>query len=365
MGWGTLRAAIERAFSHGRSSVAIVFSGGEPLLEFSLIEQAVRYIRQNAFSGKRVRLFLVTNGTMLDEEKILFFAEHGFDIQLSFDGVRAAQDFRGKHTFESLDHLLDVLSERHPHLYRSHLTVSMTVTPQAVRHLAESVEYFLSKPVERLEISTSICDCSDWQRAGVEKLERQFSRIVNSSLLHFRSTGKIPLMLFRNGGARNRSAAPSSAWIPGTSRRMCGIMRGQKLAVDVDGEVFACATLVGSCQRLPSKLLRRTAETMRIGNIRSKTFLENRARFLKDAHRAEIFYRKENKYSSYGPCRDCRYFAACGVCPVSIGHIPGNEDPNRVPDFSCAFTLAAGKYRERFCRRAFSRTQAASVDPAS
>jgi len=365
MRWGTLRAAIELAFSHGRSIVTIAFSGGEPLLEFSLIEQAVRYIRQNAPSGKRVRLFLVTNGTMLDEEKILFFAEHAFDIQLSFDGVRAAQDFRGKHTFESLDRLLDVLSERHPRLYRSHLTVSMTVTPRVVRHLAESVEYFLSKRVKRLEISPSICDCSDWQPAGVEKLERQFSRIVDSSLLHFRTTGKIPLMLFRNGGTRNHSTAPSSAWIPGTSRRMCGIMRGQKLAVDVDGEAFACVTFVGSCQRLPSKLLRRTAETMRIGNIRSKTFPENRARFLKDARRAEIFYRKEDKYSSYGRCRDCRYFAACGVCPVSIGHIPGNEDSNRIQDFSCAFTFTAGKYRERFCRHAFSRTKAASVDPAS
>jgi radical SAM protein with 4Fe4S-binding SPASM domain len=357
MEWGTLRAAIDLAFSRGRSGVEIVFSGGEPLLEFPLIERGVRYIRQNAAFDKRLRLVLNTNGTILDEKKVLFLAEHAFEVQLSFDGVREAQDLRGKHTFDSLDRLLDVLSERYSRFYRSHLKVSMTVTPQTVRHLANSVEYFLAKGVERLTISPSIGDCSDWQPARVDRLESEFSRIVTSSLLHFHRTGRIPLVLLRGRDPGHRYLAPDFAWIPGTSRKMCRVTCGEKLAVDVDGEVFACATVVGSCQRFQSELLRRSAKTMRMGNIRSKTFLENHASFSKTTHGAEIFYRKENKYSSYGRCRDCRYFEACAVCPVSIGHIPGNEDPNRVPDFSCALTFTAARYRDRFCRRAFSKAK--------
>jgi hypothetical protein len=33
---------------------------------------------------------------------------------------------------------------------------------------------------------------------------------------------------------------------------------------------------------------------------------------------------------------------------MSIGNLPGNEDPDRVPDFSCAFHLVALKHRDLF-----------------
>ena len=38
----------------------------------------------------------------------------------------------------------------------------------------------------------------------------------------------------------------------------------------------------------------------------------------------------------------------CGVCPVSIGHQPGNTDPDRIPDFLCAYNLVSLKHREQF-----------------
>jgi hypothetical protein len=63
---------------------------------------------------------------------------------------------------------------------------------------------------------------------------------------------------------------------------------------------------------------------------------------------------KENKYSSYGTCAECRFLSSCSVCPTSIARIPGNRDPDRVPDFPCAFNLVALEARERFLRRARS-----------
>lgn len=61
-----------------------------------------------------------------------------------------------------------------------------------------------------------------------------------------------------------------------------------------------------------------------------------------------LFHDKRTKFSSYGRCRECRYLETCGFCPVSIGHQPNNDDPDRVPDFLCAFNLVSNKYRERF-----------------
>jgi hypothetical protein len=40
------------------------------------------------------------------------------------------------------------------------------------------------------------------------------------------------------------------------------------------------------------------------------------------------------------------------VCPTSIGHIPGNTDPDRVPDNLCAYNLVSLAYKDRFPRQA-------------
>jgi hypothetical protein len=60
-----------------------------------------------------------------------------------------------------------------------------------------------------------------------------------------------------------------------------------------------------------------------------------------------LFHARNEKYSSYDRCAECRFAAECSICPTSIGHIPGNTDPRRVPDFGCAYNLVSLAYRER------------------
>ncbi len=87
---------------------------------------------------------------------------------------------------------------------------------------------------------------------------------------------------------------------------------------------------------------------MRLGDIRAPGFGRRREQYPTAAAAAGIFTGKEDKRSSYRTCRGCRFVHLCSVCPVSIGHIPGNTDPNRVPDLQCAFNLAVLTARERF-----------------
>jgi hypothetical protein len=48
---------------------------------------------------------------------------------------------------------------------------------------------------------------------------------------------------------------------------------------------------------------------------------------------------------------NCKYLAHCAICPVSIGHVPDNEDINRVPDYLCAYNQVTLAHRERFWLR--------------
>ena len=86
-------AAVEEFLESSTFPNAIMFYGGEPLLEFDLIRNVVFYAEKIATNkGKSLHFGVSTNGTLLDNEKILFFAEHNFSVQISIDGPREIHD---------------------------------------------------------------------------------------------------------------------------------------------------------------------------------------------------------------------------------------------------------------------------------
>ncbi len=69
------------------------FFGGEPLLAWDLVREATELARARADRlGTRVRFSITTNGTLLDEERARFLAEHGFSLIVSLDGPKELHD---------------------------------------------------------------------------------------------------------------------------------------------------------------------------------------------------------------------------------------------------------------------------------
>lgn len=135
---------------------------------------------------------------------------------------------------------------------------------------------------------------------------------------------------------------------------MCGVGRGDVLVVDAEGSVHGCATWIDSGTFEGDPSLRSGFDKARLGLLTDPEFARRYAAFPRQVRRMKIVNGKENKYSSYGKCAECRFLASCSVCPTSVARIPGNRDPDRVPDFTCAFNLVALEARERFLRRARS-----------
>lgn len=343
MDWETLRASVDLLLRSERAQVQLTFYGGEPLMEFETIRRAVAYAEEKRPAEKRIHYAIITNGTLLDDETADFLAHHRFETRLSFDGVPAAQDLRGRGTFKVLDGVLDRLKARHPEFFRDNLSITITLVIAVLAHLHESVDYFLRKGVHEVAITPVETQEALWKAGMIEDLDRQFARVFRASLLHYRRTGEVPLQIFRKKQA-------ASVHRP-QGRSMCGAPRGENLAVDVDGRTYGCATFAGSYQKFPSDFLKTRLEKMELGNLRETGFRGRLAMYPEAAREARIFDAKQEKRSSYGRCRDCRFLASCAVCPVSIGHIPGNTDPDRVPDFLCAFNLVTLKYREMFPRQ--------------
>jgi len=106
MNWEVARRAIDYLKEHSLCSknVAISFYGGEPLVNFPLIEECVTYAR-SILSDKPLTFSISTNGTLVTSKIAEFFHKNSFQVLLSIDGPREIhdgyrKDFNGNGSFD-------------------------------------------------------------------------------------------------------------------------------------------------------------------------------------------------------------------------------------------------------------------------
>jgi sulfatase maturation enzyme AslB (radical SAM superfamily) len=342
MSWSALSKAVDVYSIAARRSARFSFLGGEPLLVFPLIARAVRRVGRR-FPERRPRFALTTNGLLLTEPRLAFLERHRFRVQISCDGVPAAQEFRSPGSFARLDRLLDRMRLRHRAFFRRHVTLAATVSARTIPFLADSFAYLLGKEPAGIAIGPAM----GHRRLSAAKnaeLDRQFGRIFTLSLEHYRATGRVPLGLFR------KTAPDPKAWADGEFA--CAAASGNNFVVDVDGQVYPCALLIRSPQTVARPRLAGRLAGMALGHVCDLREVTNRLGALGGVARAAgIFVPQRNKRSSLGPCAACRHAGVCFVCPIACAKNPESSDPHRVPDFQCAFNRVALDYRRRFPRQ--------------
>ena len=341
MDQSTVEKGVDLLLASTQRDLRLGLYGGEALIRFDMVRHAIEYAERRLPAGKTIRYGIVTNGTLLDDEKADFLARHDVETRISFDGVPAAQLERGRGTFPVLDRLLDRLRERHTLWFEDSIQISTTVTPRTVPHLADSVDYFLAKDVRTILFSPQITDSSSFRVESIEELRAQFARIFEASVRLYEETGVIPVVDFRRTEPADDVHKPRG-------RAMCGAPNGEVVAVDVDGVGYGCVMFAKSYQRFGSPFLTDQVAPLGLGQLADPGFSSALKLYPSVAKSSAIFHRKQDKRSSYRACADCEFLHECSICPVSIGNIPGNDDPNRVPDFLCAWNLVVRDCRRRF-----------------
>ncbi len=80
--------------SGDRRNLEVDFFGGEPLMNFDLVKELVRYGRKiEKKYDKNFRFTITTNAVLLDDEKIDFINEHMDNLVLSIDGRKEVNDY--------------------------------------------------------------------------------------------------------------------------------------------------------------------------------------------------------------------------------------------------------------------------------
>ncbi|MBI3297870.1 MAG: His-Xaa-Ser system radical SAM maturase HxsB [Elusimicrobia bacterium] len=89
----TARKTVDLIFECPSPALIIEFQGGEPLLNWPVVKFVTKYARLKAKAAKRtVFITMVSNFSLMDEEKAAFLAEHEVGVCTSLDGPAALHD---------------------------------------------------------------------------------------------------------------------------------------------------------------------------------------------------------------------------------------------------------------------------------
>jgi len=79
--------------SENRHNLEVDFFGGEPLMNFDVVKEIVKYARSlEKAHNKNFRFTITTNGLLLDDDKIDFINREMYNVVLSIDGRKEVND---------------------------------------------------------------------------------------------------------------------------------------------------------------------------------------------------------------------------------------------------------------------------------
>lgn len=138
---GDVRAAVDRFCAEvppGRRKVT--FIGGEPLLDFPLLERAAAYAREAC--GPDAVLQTFTNGLLLTPERFAALERHGVHVTVSLDGRKEDNDARRVLAGGKAGSVYDGALAALKGLPKDRLGVSLVFGADSVERLLQNVDHF-------------------------------------------------------------------------------------------------------------------------------------------------------------------------------------------------------------------------------
>lgn len=222
------------------NKIQIIFFGGEPLLNFRVLREAVNFAEKLASEYSMEISFSVTsNGLLLDPDKLNFLKEHQFNIIISIDGEETGHDkYRvfedGSGSYIRLKEIILPALK----IYKSGILAKATITPENcdIGKIGSSLENLgfsdWCYEIGYQDDNNGICWNEDSFDIYSEHLEN-FINILGSELLASRNKGASFIL-----GKLKKLILRKPEFLP------CLMGRGN-MVLTPEGEIYPCQRLVG------------------------------------------------------------------------------------------------------------------------
>ncbi|MBN9421635.1 MAG: hypothetical protein BGO63_05305 [Candidatus Accumulibacter sp. 66-26] len=298
----TLRTALDKLVPED-SALVVSFFGGEPLLEFELLRQAVAWGNAlGAERGTRLRYVLTTNGTLLDDDRLSFLKAHVSHVAVSLDGGQALTD--ASRCFKDYEgSVYRVVVQNLERLKREGIPFGLRGTIPAGRadELDAAVAYLQSLGPVSVRVEAA---------AGAEPWPREHWHAWTEAVIRSNKRALERLMTGKEPG-------PAADIYRVAAHRLNGLVRqypcvaGQGiLAVSTGGDVYPCDHFIGD-------------PAFCMGNVRQDDFPG-------EAYCRIVNLLQANRVDDRPKCANCRVRYLCGgECPARSLSCQGNiADPS-------------------------------------
>lgn len=294
----TGKKAIDFLLNHSgsRRNLELDFFGGEPLMNFDVVKELVRYGREAEKPvNKNIRFTITTNGVLLDDEKTDFINKEMANVILSVDGRKDVNDemrqtINGQGSYDVImDNYLRFVEKREGLYY-----VRGTFTAKNL-DFAEDVKHLVDLGFKNVSAEPVVTDPSlDYalHDSDIETIQAEYDRLTDL-FLEYEKQGK-EFSFFHFNLDLNQG--------PCVYKRVAGCGAGTEyVAVSPEGDVYPCHQFVGN-------------KDFKLGNVNNTVF-ENK---LFDRFNTAHIYNKK-------ACQNCwAKFYCSGGCHANAYHSNGD-----------------------------------------
>jgi sulfatase maturation enzyme AslB (radical SAM superfamily) len=330
-----IKKAVDFFYPLLENPSTVVFYGGEPLICFEKIKEAVLYLKKKNSASlkkkerKQIDFSMTTNGSLLTEEIFEFLNLHRFSVLLSFDGL-AHNISRKKNDFETILSLI----EKAGGYSQVNLEINSVFTPGTIGCLSESIRMNMELGVKEIYFSLSIIE--EWDNKALLAFEHELSKVVELLVSNYKKTGSIPVPDFRTVLQRRQG--------PHGPRLFHCCAAKNRMAITPEGKLWGC------------NLFHDYFKGKEKAKDYSKYFLGDLDYFID--HYQTVYpeilsnyydLRIDNFSTGKSYCFLCSDIESCEVCPVNAAY--ASSAVKKIPGWMCKINKIKNKAKKMFHKK--------------
>jgi len=288
----------------GNGKANISFYGGEPLLAFKQIRQIIEQVRikeeenlQNNGRTKSIQYTITTNGSLLNDEILEYFAHHRFYVILSYDGI-AQDEGRKKGTSAQMAEMMTRLC-RQPGITAE---INSVFTPKTINLMADSIHNIIQAGAP--EVTLNFSNTDTWKPGDLEEAKRQLDLLSDYLIDFHNENNRIPVKNFQPKPQHSKGF-------------QCSAGKAQ-MAVTPEGRVWGCFLFHDYFKTKPDNPQYKDYD---YGPLQEFTEAFEKRYPVITANYADL---KQDYYQVEGEfCFLCEDLKSCMVCPINAAYNTG------------------------------------------
>lgn len=331
MSISTAEKVVDMAMRSPSDSITIEFQGGEPLVNWEVVKHVVEYGTERAdVAGKRVMFSLVSNLSMMDEEKLEYLIAKRVQISTSLDGPKDIHDgnrrLSGASAYEKCVYWMDRINKAYveagldPKLY--HVEALATITREHFGRAKDLVDEYVANGCRAIFMRPlNPFGFAKATEASMAYSAEEFLKFYNEALSYIVELNKQGVEVMERLAAifLTKMMTPDDPNYLDI-RNPCGAGVGQ-IAYNYDGSIFTCDE--------GRMVYQMGDDIFKLGEIGNMT--------LKDVvtHETVKTLMMASTLDSIPGCATCAYKPWCGTCPVYNYGEQGNIFPQNSTNQRC------------------------------